>query len=57
MVYFDPVMHHSAGYDQFAFHACLHAHDGESPPVQVKQEMSQTCDECPQRNWSSIRHI
>ena len=22
-----------------------------------KQEMSQSCDECPQRNWSSIRHI
>ena len=22
-----------------------------------KQEMSQTRDECPQRNWSSIRHI
>ena len=22
-----------------------------------KQEMSQTHDECPQRNWSSIRHI
>ena len=22
-----------------------------------KQEMSQTCDECPQRNWSSTRHI
>ena len=25
--------------------------------TQYKQEMSQTCDECPQRNWSSIRHI
>ena len=24
---------------------------------QFKQEMSQTRDECPQRNWSSIRHI
>ena len=23
----------------------------------TKQEMSQTRDECPQRNWSSIRHI
>ena len=23
----------------------------------IKQEMSQTRDECPQRNWSSIRHI
>ena len=23
----------------------------------MKQEMSQTCDECPQRNWSSIRHL
>ena len=22
-----------------------------------EQEMSQTRDECPQRNWSSIRHI
>ena len=22
-----------------------------------KQEMSQSRDECPQRNWSSIRHI
>ena len=22
-----------------------------------KQEMSQSCDECPQRNWSSIRQI
>ena len=23
----------------------------------VKQEMSQARDECPKRNWSSIRHI
>ena len=25
--------------------------------VTVKQEMSQARDECPQRNWSSTRHI
>ena len=24
---------------------------------QTEQEMSQSRDECPQRNWSSIRHI
>ena len=24
---------------------------------ELEQEMSQTRDECPQRNWSSIRHI
>ena len=23
----------------------------------IQQEMSQTRDECPQRNWSNIRHI
>ena len=26
-------------------------------PDMTEQEMSQTRDECPQRNWSSIRHI
>ena len=25
--------------------------------ITIQQEMSQTRDECPQRNWSSIRHI
>ena len=25
--------------------------------VHAQQEMSQTRDKCPQRNWSSIRHI
>ena len=25
--------------------------------MKLKQEMSQTREECPQRNWSSIRHI
>ena len=25
--------------------------------IRPKQEMSQTRDECPQRNWSSTRHI
>ena len=25
--------------------------------INDKQEMSQSRDECPQRNWSSIRHI
>ena len=25
--------------------------------LEMQQEMSQTRDECPQRNWSSIRHI
>ena len=25
--------------------------------LQNQQEMSQTRDECPQRNWTSIRHI
>ena len=25
--------------------------------IKSQQEMSQTRDECPQRNWSSTRHI
>ena len=25
--------------------------------IHEQQEMSQTRDECPQRNWSSTRHI
>ena len=29
----------------------------DSVSVIKKQEMSQSRDECPQRNWSSIRHI
>ena len=37
------------------------AHEVTFPPNYVdlykQQEMSQTRDECPQRNWSSIRHI
>ena len=47
----------------------FHAYVGSDPASTVykkkisslkgtpKQEMSQTRDECPQRNWSSIRHI
>ena len=27
------------------------------PNITSKQEMSQSRDECPQRNWSCIRHI
>ena len=31
--------------------------DKDSTVHTTEQEMSQTRDECPQRNWSSIRHI
>ena len=30
---------------------------GQLLPKITEQEMSQTRDECPQRNWVSIRHI
>ena len=42
--------------------ACIHLHPGMKF-IKIKaidlyeQEMSQSCDECPQRNLSSTRHI
>ena len=35
----------------------IHNFKQRNGKINKKQEMSQTRDECPQRNWSSIRHI
>ena len=40
---------------------CMHLHffkfEVAKATSNLEQEMSQSRDECPQRNWSSIRHI
>ena len=42
--------------DEMQHNAAMHFTRGYTV-CKGKQEMSQTRDECPQRNWSSTRHI
>ena len=45
--------------DSLSVFKAMNHTSSKNPQIQklLEQEMSQSRDECPQRNWSSIRHI